>query len=312
MGPVESLGAAARRVLERTYVVVVTFHPDLDRIRRQFAILAQEGAAAVIVVDNHSGNQQVLSELAAAHGFDVVRLTSNVGVAAAQNVGIERVRQVGGDYVVLFDQDSLPASGFIAQLAFTFSTRTGARVAGIGPQHSLDDDSIAAPFARFRWFGFEKISCPEGAHDVHEVDSLISSGAFIPMATIDVVGQMWEELFIDKVDSDWFLRARHLGYQAFGCCGATMSHTIGTRSLRVWFGGWRTTSVHAPERYFYIYRNSLWLYRQPYVPRKFVSADLVSLTKLLLSMTIISPRRRKVRFALRGIAAGLRAPQRAG
>ena len=43
---------------------------------------------------------------------------------------------------------------------------------------------------------------------------LISSGCLIPLSAIDTIGEMDEELFIDHVDTDWFLRAKSLAHES--------------------------------------------------------------------------------------------------
>ena len=278
----ETLEEQVSSTIARTYVVVVTFQPDLDVLDRQFRRLAMEGMN-VIVVDNCSSTQSDVSDVASRYGFECIPLNTNEGVASAHNTGIDRVRSRNGDYVVFLDQDSIPREGAFRTLVRVFlSFAQDAKVAAVGSSYTLQEGAKGSSFVRFGWFHFKKIYCEDVEEDLHRVDFLISSGTFIPLSVIDVVGRMQDELFIDHVDTDWFLRAKSAGYHSYGCCSAALDHALGEHTLKVWFGRWRTVPVHKGFRYFFIFRNSLWLYRQKYAPAQWVSADLVRLLYIFL------------------------------
>ena len=93
---------------------------------------------------------------------------------------------------------------------------------------------------------------------------LISSGALFPREALLELGLMDEGLFIDHIDTEWFLRAKDRGWRVFGVCDAVMDHGLGERTVMVWLGRWRYLPVHQPFRYYYIYRNSVLLYRRSY------------------------------------------------
>lgn len=299
------LASRVRAALEQTYVVVVTFNPNLDVLVQQFSRLAEEGVK-VVVVDNHSVMQHDVSELAAMRGFGIILLGENKGVAAAQNSGIDYVRSNGGKYVVFLDQDSIPKERAFALLVESFfSFPCDLKVGAVGSSYTLQSGSKGSSFVRFCWFRFEKIYCDPDSDKVHEVDFLISSGTFIPISVIDEAGPMQEKLFIDHVDTEWFLRAKTKGYRFYGCCSARLTHALGERAVRIWFGRWRTVPVHKGFRYFYTFRNSLWLYKQAHAPAKWISADVMRLTYIFLfSGLFVSPRRENIKWMLKGLRAG--------
>jgi rhamnosyltransferase len=118
---------------------------------------------------------------------------------------------------------------------------------------------------------------------------------------------MEEQLFIDHVDTEWFLRARARGFKAFGVCDAVMSHSLGSRTLRVWLGRWRHVPGHSPLRHYYIFRNSILLYRRPYAPGKWICNDVVRLLFMLAYYPLRTPPRLEhLRMMLRGAWDGLR------
>ena len=135
---------------------------------------------------------------------------------------------------------------------------------------------------------------------------MISSGCLIPLYAIDNIGEMDEDLFIDHIDTDWFLRAKSLGWQSYGVCGALMDHALGEQTLRVWWGRWRYLPLHQPFRYYYIYRNSLLLYRRKYPDRFWKQADIIRLIMMFPIFSLFGNQKLgNLRMTLRGIKDGI-------
>ncbi|MDJ0955819.1 MAG: glycosyltransferase family 2 protein [Arenicellales bacterium] len=309
-GTQESTTTQATRffsALEKTYVIVVTFNPDLEVLKAQFTRLTEENVK-VVVVDNHSMSRNDISNLASEHAFEVICLSANKGIAVAHNAGIEYVRSKGGKYLIILDQDSIPERhAFVALVESFFSFDPSQKTGAVGSSYTLQEGHKGSSFVRFGWFHFNKIFCDLASTTLHEVDFLISSGTFIPVSVIDDVGMMREELFIDHVDTEWFLRAKYKGYRFFGCCSARLTHALGERTVRVWFGRWRTVPVHKGFRYFYTFRNSMWLYRQKYAPGKWISADVMRLVYIFMfSSLFVSPRSDNIKWMFKGLRAGLK------
>lgn len=104
---------------------------------------------------------------------------------------------MGADRVLLLDQDSVPSPGMVDLLASHLDTllSAGIKVAAVGPR--LIDR---------RWNSRDRLA-PRGRSSISagllEVDHLIASGALISLSTIDAVGEMRGDLFIDFVDIEW-------------------------------------------------------------------------------------------------------------
>ena len=135
---------------------------------------------------------------------------------------------------------------------------------------------------------------------------LISSGCLIPLPAIDAIGEMDEDFFIDHIDTDWFLRAKSLGWQSYGVCDALMEHALGEQTFRIWWGRWRYLPLHQPFRYYYIYRNSLLLYRRKYPDRFWKQADIIRLVMMFLIFSFCGNQKLdNLRMTLRGIKDGI-------
>ena len=72
--------------------ILVSYHPDAELPRRAARILEQAGA--LVMVDNGSGGktQDMLRRIAADARVSLVLNPTNLGIASALNIGIERAR----------------------------------------------------------------------------------------------------------------------------------------------------------------------------------------------------------------------------
>jgi GT2 family glycosyltransferase/glycosyltransferase involved in cell wall biosynthesis len=295
-----SAGSAAAAVV----AVVVTHQPAPERLAALLAALSPQ-VDRVILVDN--GSQPPVEPWLRAQGcpnLDPLLLPENIGLAAAQNAGIARARELGADFVVLSDQDSVPEAGMVeALLNAVWSLRQqGQRVAAVGPRYR-EADGVPGPFVRLRGLRYQRLDCGDRG-DIVEVDHLIASGCLIPLPVLDEVGDMTAELFIDYVDVEWGLRARRAGYRCFGVCAAGMRHERGQVSLRI-LG--RTVPLHEPLRLYYQHRNAVWLMRQNWLGRRWKFANALRLARNLCVYALLpGSRLARWKMALTGTLDGLR------
>ena len=245
--------------------VVVTYRPDVAPLRAAMTAVRPQ-VQALVVVDNASS--AIEAALADADAV-LLRQPRNVGLAQAQNVGIDWAREHGHTHVVILDQDSVPAPGMVDALlgAWQDLSRT-TRVGAVGPRFHDPCEDRDAPFVRVAFPMSHKLWCDATTRYVQS-DFLISSGALIPLSVLDDVGGMDDALFIDNVDLEWSFRARSRGYSLFGVCGALMEHRLGDD--RQALPGGRQQVVHGPARLYFIMRNRIAL-----VPPPAHAAGLVS------------------------------------
>jgi rhamnosyltransferase len=187
--------------------------------------------------------------------------------------------------------------------------RRGLTVGAVGPRVLDRRTGRAYSFKRFSFAGIRHGHCAR-EEDVIPADFVIASGSLTPMVSIDAVGPMDEGLFIDRIDIDWCLRAIAIGRPVFGVCAARMQHEPGAHSMRLWIGRWIEAAVHAPERNYYMVRNSVVIYRRPYAPLRWILNDAIWLVGVVLISCIATPDRiRRVGLAFRGLWDGLRKVQ---
>jgi rhamnosyltransferase len=286
-----------------TCAIIVTYHPDPSILRVLLAALKPQ-VQGIVVVDN--GSVVDMAALLSGTNAHLLPLGENLGVAAGFNQGIRWAEKQGFCRLLLLDQDSLPSPDMVERMnvALDQLMTQGEKVSAVGAHIRDPATGHSHGFARFGPFLFRYIARTSSAGIVR-ADFLISSGSLIPLSTIKSVGLMDERLFIDLVDTEWFLRAAAQGYCAFGVGDAVLLHRLGDRAIRVpTEGGFG--SVHSPLRHYYIFRNSMLLNRRSSIPLQWKYNNTVQLACMFVLFTLFTPPRlQHLRMMLRGLWDGL-------
>jgi rhamnosyltransferase len=236
--------------------VVVTYRPDRDRLDAVLARLKAQ-VAHIVVVDNGDGSAP--REQAVRHGATLIPLGVNRGIGSAQNIGAHHALGRGATDLLLMDQDSLPAIDLVERLLDArFAAELHLPVAAVGAAsygpHGADG------FVTLGRFGYVTLRPRPGTAYV-ECNQLIASGCLIRADAWTQIGGMDESLFIDRVDTEWCLRARRQGRCVVGAPQARLDHRLGGARVRLWFGRWREFPLHDATRYYYMARNTVLLAR---------------------------------------------------
>ncbi len=242
-------------------------------------------------------------------GVTLDRQPRNRGLGAAQNIGIRAARVGGYDYVLLFDQDSCPNPGMVAALLHAHQQKAQtSSVAAVGPVYANRQGETESFFVRFGALKFKRVYKSQADGDgCIAADFLISSGSLFSIDVFDKVGLLDETLFIDHVDTEWFLRARALGYHSFGVAAASMRHALGESTHRISLGGRvRNVPQHKPFRYYYIFRNSVLLYKRGGVSVLWKWNDVQRLLQIFVMFAVLrAPRVANLRMMAKGVLHGL-------
>ena len=267
-----------------TCIVVVFFNPQHDQI---YKFNALSNYYPVIAVDNSS---TALSNV----NFMYYPLYENKGIAYAQNVGIKEALNHNYKYIVFFDQDSNTSENFVASMIDEY----------ISIKREDDKLGILGPIV------YDNKSDKEYKSYAHEgcthtiVPFVISSGMIIDTFIIKSIGLMDERLFIDYVDCEWCWRAGSYGYHTYMTRNVKLYHSVGDSYFSFWgikFG------ISKAFRYFYQYRNVIFLLRRNYVPFGWKIRSIIRCMLDMLVVPIIS----KEGFLcfknmIRGIYSGVR------
>ena len=286
----------------RTAAVVSTFNPHRNVLENCAALLDQ--CLDVVVVDDGStaADESVYAELEEL-GCTVLRLRQNSGIAAALNRGVAlaRSRNPSVAFILTMDQDSLVQPGFIQGLE---EAAVAAKGAGLHVGMVAPGKVSGLPRRVVRTYRGVTIG-----------DEPVQSGLLIPIACLDAVGPFNEQLFIDGVDSEFYLRAKARQLHCIIALDCSLSHSLGTMvpaHLGPWQIRWRgrplQVRVASPWRYYFIVRNRVLLAaafarNEPCWTMRGLLTDL----RHLVIVSILAPgRHQRLAAARKGLIDGLR------
>jgi rhamnosyltransferase len=284
-----------------TTAVVSLFNADEHVLANAAALLAQ--VSRVVVVDDGSPQDPwpVLRQLREL-GCTVQRLPENSGIAAALNAGISVALASGNrpSFILTMDQDSLLDGGYVAALeeAALAAEQAGVRVGMVAP-------------ASIRGLPTRRAGVLNGVQLGGEP---IQSGLLLPVAVIEELGTLQSDLFIDGVDTEYFLRCQSAGFKTVIAPKAALDHALGSMTPARIFGAdlafrGRPVKVRtaASWRYYYLFRNRILLARKYGRRHRWwaVKGFLADYRHLAI-VTVLAPRRfERLASAAAGIADGL-------
>lgn len=255
----------------KVFAIVITFNPSVNVINLINGLMSQN--VTPIVVDNGSKdfNFSVVEQDTYSY---LLKLNDNLGIAIAQNKGIEKALELGAEYILFFDQDSTIPENFIQDMMddYQLISNQNIKVGALGPRF-IDE--------RYNFY-YKTISISKHGlrtkHDVSNINEpfnstlLISSGSLVSVETLKEVGLMRDNYFIDYVDTEWCLRAESLGFKNYISAKAVMKHTIGDNVLKFKF---INVPVHSAFRRYFRVRNAFYMLREPHVPFLLFAREMI-------------------------------------
>ena len=292
-------------------ILTVTFNPDIERLRQQIAALPTN--CHLVVVDNASSAdaKAALENLLTNYPKTaLIRNKSNLGLAAALNQAATHARtQIpAAEFILLMDQDSVPAPGAIDNLlgAYLDLESQGLPVGCVGPRLIDNTTGLQHGFHCIKGWRWVRVYPEEDSKNPVHCTNINGSGTLMRAQLFHSLGGLDEAFFIDHVDTDWAFRLLSHNRLLFGIPWARFDHSMGDRGLRFWWFGWRVWPQRSPNRQYFLFRNTLWLMKKSYVPRIWKIWGSAKLLLTILVHTIIGPERKdQLHHQLKGFIDGI-------
>lgn len=245
---------------KRTSVVgvVVLFNPDYKGLCDLIKSTAVQIQKIVLVDNSEQDNSILINDIFVRYDklFEYIKIGKNVGIAAAQNIGVNAAKCMNATHVLLLDQDSQLPEDMVDKLLNTEMQliSSGIKVASVGP--AFYDTKTQKTSGAIIIKPFYKKIIPVNYQKPERTDYLIASGSLIRIDVFDKVGLMDESLFIDLVDIEWCERCNRKGYHSFVAPDLIMDHNIGSGFTRV-LG--KNVVIHNDFRHYFVVRNTVYL-----------------------------------------------------
>lgn len=244
--------------------VIVSHEPDARLDDVLDVALAQCGR--VVLVDNASSKdvrQRLRDRSVASSALTVIENDRNAGLAAAQNQGLDVARAGGADWILLLDDDSVPAPDMVARLLDGWRSLADRRRVGLLSPRLSDAEGTLKPYLLSSGTGWDlrRGRMVPGAV-VRDGVFAIASGSLIRRDVLDVVGPMAAPFFIDYVDIEFSLRLRRAGFEIVGIGDAVLTHRLGEFHETEVFGRKVALNTHSAWRRRLIHRNRVRVWRR--------------------------------------------------
>lgn len=240
--------------------VLITYNPDSEVLLSCIDSVVANGARCVIV-DNASSNVENFKDRFSEKA-ELIVLDDNLGIAAAQNVGISYcIEHFESDFILLSDQDSIFPLGYVDQMVTFYTELHSNDIAAVAPTFFDRTRSEKQPIVQLSPFS-RKVVPTSGKNFASHV---ISSGMLIPTQSFNTVGVKNEALFIDWVDMEWCWRANFkYNLKVYVNGDVEMDHKLGD-SYKSVFG--KKVVLRSSFRHYFMIRNAIYLaLRASYLP----------------------------------------------
>ncbi|MFZ0455696.1 MAG: glycosyltransferase family 2 protein [Ignavibacteriaceae bacterium] len=219
--------------------VVVLYNPDAIILKNIKTYINQ--VAKLFVIDNSDKiNSPLVEKIRLLKNAEYICNNSNVGIAAALNIGAKRAIEEGYKFLLTMDQDSKASPEMVMSLMEIINS---SNECGIAAAEHVNPEFQQEPK--------EKITM--------EVLFTMTSGNLVNLSAYQKAGGYLEELFIDHVDHEFCLRLIKNGFKIIKTTKAIVYHKVGKSSKKKFFNHYLFPTNHPPLRLYYRTRNRFYI-----------------------------------------------------
>ena len=232
--------------MNKVCAIFVIYHPQDDFYQHIRTIAAQ--VDEVVLVDNTPGHTEQLDQwMQDDFNLKIFSDGENKGIAKALNIGIAYAIENNYVFAITFDQDTEFSKNIVSELFKIYDSILPKETIGILAANYVDKRTGGVAFSGV-------------AYDYSEQKCVITSGSLMNLKNCREVGNFDERYFIDMVDYEYCYRLRKNGFKVYITQEPYMEQNIGHLEQRHFIRDF-VLSNHAPQRRYYIFRNSLKLVR---------------------------------------------------
>jgi len=255
-------------MLDKVLVGIVTFNPDIRRLKENIAAVNMQ-IKNVLIIDNGSKNFKEF-KLLLPKTITLLRYSSNMGIAKALCQIMDYAKRNNYIWVLTLDQDSVIESGLLDEYC-KYAIR-----------NEFQDVGMFSCLIRDRNFKEEKQE--KQIENVIEITYCITSAAFTNVEKYYNTSGYDESFFIDAVDFDICYSLRECGYRVCRINFIGLYHEVGHGENRKFL--WKEIVVYhqKPFRIYYLARNTILMNRKH---KKMFPKHLMMMKELALFIRIL-------------------------
>lgn len=263
--------------MEKIFIILVTYNPNL----KELIVTLEKLKNIKIIICNNSSSIELKYLEKIFEKIIVLDFKKNLGIAKAQNIGIEIAIKNGAEYLIQLDQDSLLTEKEVEKLLDSYLKleKKEKKLGAIGPIY----------FDKYKKFKEKKLK-----NKYIKKSEMISSGMFISKKIYEDVGGMKEEWFIDLIDSEFSWRLSKNGYAMYSDTNIKLPHRFGDGDIKIL--NFFTVRKVKPFRLYYEIRNGLYAIRLEYMPIKYKIKFLLRFISYPILILLFFPEKKERLF----------------
>lgn len=270
---------------------IVTYNPDLDRLKENIDSVMQQ-VLELVIVDNGSDNvDDICAMIEGRTGIYMVWNEENQGIAKALNEIVQSAVEHEWDWVLTLDQDSVIMPGIIDNY-----------------RKYMDFENVAMLTCLFldRNYGIQQEY--EFSEEYRYAERCITSGCLVKVAPCLETGGFDEIMFIDYVDFDMCYMLTERGYKILQSSFRGVLHELGNSQRRVFFGREVIVTNHSPGRRYYYSRNLIYFIRKHKGHVNALRYYIKLYGRLGVVLLYEKNKWRKLKYGFKGIIDGYKMP----
>ena len=260
--------------------VVVFYNPVKEELRNINSYLNY--IEHLYIIDNSEFPLQNISSFLTPK-MEYIFNNSNLGIAAALNMAVEKAIDSGFSFLLTMDQDSYFNKESIKIL--------------INNIKDYDSVGIFAPFHKNKFF-----TNPPKTSGFEEVSDVMTSGNILNLTAVKKIGKFNEEYFIDYVDIEYCLRLRRNGFKVLRINDSILVHNEANLSKKGFLGFNVYPANHTPLRWYYKIRNYLYLkkeYKSAF--KKYFDIEKINIRNNIIKVLLFEKNKmKKINMILKG------------
>lgn len=283
--------------------VIVTYNPTEKFNENIENILTQ--VRKLYIIDNNSSYKHIIKNLEKNPKIQVIYNENNLGLGAAQNVGIKEALKNNSDWILLFDDDTEIPNKYVDIM--------------LGEYKKLKNDNISILLPKIKhknskkktiYIEYDKKLKIRTNIKENNINVLVgmASGSLIKSEVIRKIGLFKEDYFIEYIDYEFCLRNIKNGYLNLLVSKIQLNQRVGnTKDIKIG-KVIISPSGHNPERIFYKIRNFIWLGKEykKIFPEYIIYELFKNIWIILRSLIFEKNKKARLKYIKKGVLQGVK------
>lgn len=224
--------------------ILVNYESGSDLVGALWSLIDLERAPNIlIVVDNASTDDSLNSAEKDFPQLVVIRNTENIGFARAVNQGLRKAKEFQATHAWLFNPDARARKRALTELILAAREVPQALFSPV----ILDNKGkVWFSGGELSWWRMRANHRKDISIQTRNEDFLTGCALFIPIKTVDIIGEFDENYFLYYEDADYCLRAKEVGFRLCVVSQSMVDHSEVSQSY--------------PEKVYYLVYSGLFFF----------------------------------------------------